>query len=896
MKHIQLLLLALGCSCVMAQNTSFTVNYSGISPEDPSPHKVNKQGAVGIHNPERGFSVRAGLMDIYANEFRGEDGEKAPFYEDINGDWEKGLSPLTDYLYQFEDDGISLVELEQYVHFTENDLTAKTPLNNEHLEKAKEVFDDLKDLGVKAHFIMNSSFNFYANDPILSQINHKTSRFKGLMHFMNEMSDFYEEINPMVAVAHLGWMYSPWDYNSYRLSNKWKNQNYDVWKVFPVGNVPAVPFEGYQEIPNYHGDKRESVQRSDWGAYHGSHSPRNYWSDLNILRMFILDNVLDDFPYQKVVLNSTLPWSNYVGSSIDAQRVNEKEVNQTLLGPFSESSHNCRIHNIKNEDKYLRAGYYDRAFAGDSYSHAWSIPDGEVNEIHWFKNYKKDIVNLGKDYGDNKYNVDAHNLRKYRHNFWMHGEMPVYETEDSNVNDWTSGSWTTSSFTQHHSYFQNWYPNLNTGDHNPMFDYEIGEGISSGRLQDGLMSAVKMRYFNFTSFGIMHNNLLDGRSPFEMADGYSDGLTEVGIPQKENTGINKWHSTFISKEDAKKWHLPLSDRYFENLDGEAVNRSSYDYIRDHLGYRLELQKSTFTKTSKVVTVKTDIINRGFSAPQNPRNIYYVLLNAENEVIKYIQLNEDWRDWQPDDFAVAHDNKNNLNYNSDYESLDDIVIGGIPLGGFNSNWHRKPLDISYDPFTYTLEGQLLINGLDDGLYKIGLAFPDVNEELANSPDKYAVKFANQVPYLACSGISVLGSITIGEDQDILDADADGIIDLEDALPFNPKNQMVLNGGGPVDNCKIWESIPTFSSTSNHVTHESEISIFPNPTNGMINIELPEEYNSVDIRVKNILGYEVYSRKHCETREVRIDLTHVDLGSYIIYFETPDGLKVARFIKE
>ncbi len=895
MKIIRLIALALIGLSGYAQNKSFTVSYNGISPEDNSPHVLDKSGAVGIKNPERGFSVRAGLMDIYAKGYQNEEGEESEFYQDINGDMAKGLSSLTEYLYDFEDDGISIVELEQYLHFSESDLLQKTPVNSSHLNKAEDMMMELKEVGVKAHFVMNSSFKFFANDSRYNSIRHTSARFKGLMHYMDEMSGFYENISPMVAVAHMGWLYSPWDYNSYRHSAKWKTQNYGIWSVFPVGNVNSAPYEDYQEPLNFHGEKRESVQRTDWGSYHGSHAPRNYWSDLNLLRMFVLDNILDDFPHQKVVLNSTLPWANYVGSSNNATNVEENRLNNVFLGPFSADGHSCSIHNLKADDKYLRAGYYDRAFAGDSYSHAWSIPDGEVNEIHWFKNYKKDIVQLGMDYGDNKYNVDAHNLRKYRHNFWMHGEMPVHETEDASINDWTSSTWTTSSFTQHHSYFQNWYPNLDTGSPNPMFDYEIGEGISSGRLQDGLMSAVKLRYFNFTSFGIMHNNLLDGRSPFEMKDGYDDGLTGVGIPSMENTGISKWKTSMLSQEEVENFHLPVSDRYFSDVDGNQVERSSYEYIRDHLGYRLELQKAEFTQTSRKVTIKTDIINRGFAAPQNPRNIYYVILNEENEVLSHVELPYDWRDWQPDDFAVAHDNKNNLKYNQDYASLDDIIIGGIPLGAFNSQWHREPLDITYDPYVYTIKGVISTAGLEDGQYKIGIVMPDMNEMLTDKPDAYAVRFANQVPYLECSGISVLGSIQIGGD-DLNDSDGDGILNSVDSKPFNPINYAELNGAGPVEDCARWANVPSQTSQNNMVMDESNISIFPNPTNGVLNIEFDEEYENVDVRVKNILGHEVFHKKYCEAKIIKINLSDVQLGSYIAYFETPDGLKVARFLKD
>ncbi len=897
MKFIQFILISLIGISGFAQNSSFTVKYNGISPDDNSPHKMDRLGSIGIHNPERGFSVRAGLMDIYTMGYQNTDGEDAEFYEDVNGDMNKGLSSLTDYLYQFEDDGISVVELEQYVHFTESDLLQQNPINKDHISRAEDLFLDLKEVGVKAHFIMNSSFKYFARDNNLNQIRHTTPRFKGLMNYMAEMSEFYEEISPLVAVAHLGWVYSPWDYNSYRHSSKWKTQNYDIWSVYPVGTVNNAPYAQYEEPLNFHAEKRESVQRTDWGSYHGSHGPKNYWSDLNILRMKILDNILDDFPYQKVVLNSTLPWANYIGSSIDATKVQEKIVNEIFLGPFSESGHKCRIHNLKHEDKYLRAGYYDRAFAGESYSHAWSLPGGQVNDIHWFKTYKSDIIQLGMDYGDNKYNVDAHNLRKYRHNFWMHGEMPVYETEDVNINEWTAaGSWNTSSFTQHHSYFQNWYPDLTTGDPNPMFDYEIGEGISSGRLQDGILSAVKMRYFNFTSFGIMHNNLLDGRSPFEMTDGYDNGLIGDGIPNMKNTGISKWKDKKISLEDAKNWHLPISDRYFLNDDGQPTDRTCYEFIRDHLGYRLELQKAVFTQVGGKVTVETDIINRGFAAPQNPRNIYYVLLSEQNEVLSHIELPYDWRDWQPDDFAVAHDNTNNLNYYSDYASLDEVIIGGIPLGEFNSNWHKTPLDISYDPYVYTLKGALPLDGLAKGIYKIGIVLPDLNTALTDQPETYAVRFANQVPYLECSGISVLGSIVVGEQEEARDSDGDGIVDLNDSEPFNPINYAVLNGAGPIGNCARWENVPSQSTGYNQVSNETNIYVYPNPTSGLLSIEFPEEYNTVKVKINNILGYEVYSRKYCETSLIRIDLSEVELGSYIAYFETPDGLKVARFVKE
>lgn len=34
--------------------------------------------------------------------------------------------------------------------------------------------------------------------------------------------------------------------------------------------------------------------------------------------------------------------------------------------------------------------------------------------------------------------------------------------------------------------------------------------------------------------------------------------------------------------------MPVSDCYFNRKDGSSVERNAFDYIRDHLGYRLEL--------------------------------------------------------------------------------------------------------------------------------------------------------------------------------------------------------------------------------------------------------------------------------------------------------------------
>ncbi len=900
MKHLIFGILVFVGIGVSAQSNKFTIMYDGISPSKNSPHVKDKSGNIGIHNPERGFTVRAGLMDIYAEQFPWDSGE-AGFYEDVSGDAEKGIGvqSVSDYLENFTDDGISLVELEHYVHFSEDNLEDQNPLNADHLAMAKNVVFDLRDQGVKTHLIMNSSFNFFDKGTIYNEVGPNSSRTAGLKHYMEEMSSFYEEISPMVAVAHLGWMYSPWDYNSYRLSNKWKNQNYDIWNVYPVGNVPEVPFVGYQGIPNYHNEYRESVQRTDWGAYHGSGGgPWDLKSDLNKVRKLIIDNVLDYFPYQKVITNSTFPWTNYIGTTMGNKNLNNKAVDRTYMSRYAPGNHEFSLNKVKDGNSYTRIGYYDEAFAGDSYSHGWSIPDGEVHQIHWNKGYKSSNINLGKDWKDNKNYLDAYILRKYRHNFWMHGELPVYETEDPIVNDWTNPwSWSISSFTQHHSYFQNWYPNLTTGERNASFDYEIAEGISSGKLQGGLMSALKLRYFNFSSFSIAHNNLLDGRSPYEMYDGYNEsGLTGIGVPKKENTAVSKWKNTSINQSDLEKFHMPISDSYFQDENGNSVERTAYEYIRDHLGYRLELQESTFEKSENTLNVATKLINRGFASPQNPRRVYYVLLNAENEVVDQVLLNDDWRAWQPDDFAVAHDNETNLDYNTAQASLDDVKVGGIPLGDFNSNWHHEPLDIQYDPNVHQINASFSLEGLDQGMYKVGISMPDINKELFDQPEDYAVRFANSAPYMDCSGITLLGAIQIGNGA--IDSDADGIEDALDQHPFNPI-EYVENNSGPVAECQEWLNIQVVDIDDVETIENVgvlQLKVYPNPSKGVFNLDFTDMVAEVNIEIFNILGQRVFNKDFFGVEDLNLDLKFLETGTYMMNITGPDNNEVIKLIKE
>ena len=48
-----------------------------------------------------------------------------------------------------------------------------------------------------------------------------------------------------------------------------------------------------------------------------------------------------------------------------------------------------------------------------------------------------------------------------------------------------------------------------------------------------------------------------------------------------------WKETPLEESFLSENHMPVSDKYFKNQDGSPATRNVFDYIRDHLGYRLE---------------------------------------------------------------------------------------------------------------------------------------------------------------------------------------------------------------------------------------------------------------------------------------------------------------------
>ena len=111
-----------------------------------------------------------------------------------------------------------------------------------------------------------------------------------------------------------------------------------------------------------------------------------------------------------------------------------------------------------------------------------------------------------------------------------------------------------------------------------------------------------LRDWHFDTLGFVHGN-----AAFEGADTcYS---------------IDVWKRVPVDPMFLEREKLPMSDGYFTDAHGKFVWRSYYEYIRDHLGYRLELQSAEAEISEGRLRGRIALVNRGFSSPVNPRTAY-----------------------------------------------------------------------------------------------------------------------------------------------------------------------------------------------------------------------------------------------------------------------------------
>ena len=193
-----------------------------------------------------------------------------------------------------------------------------------------------------------------------------------------------------------------------------------------------------------------------------------------------------------------------------------------------------------------------------------------------------------------------------------------------------------------------------------------------------------------------------------MAHSYKEKDTSANVNPSKWPMV-QWKSEIISKEELDARNIAYAPSYFKNADGNDVERTIFEFIRDYLGYKFEIQRVRLNGNAacgKTVNVAADFVNYGYSAPFNLTSGFAVL-DEEGNVVSQTE---------------AGDPRTFHKYAADNSSLDLL--------------------------THTMQADITLPDTS-GKYYIALY-------MKNSMDSF-VRFGNQVNYL--NGYNVLATVEI-----------------------------------------------------------------------------------------------------------------------------------------
>lgn len=214
---------------------------------------------------------------------------------------------------------------------------------------------------------------------------------------------------------------------------------------------------------------------------------------------------------------------------------------------------------------------------------------------------------------------------------------------------------------------------------------------SAGWIIEGLPAARRLFLQHYTSLSVIHN----------YKEQHPNNRFDENNPPQYSMIV--WKNTLVPEDSIRKYRMPVSDSYFRSESGEPVMRSMFDYIRDHLGYRIELQKLDFPKTwhrGHSEQLALTLINRGFATVAGHHHVYWTLIDEAGNVTAF-PVQADPRMWQP----------------------------------------YQPGDTEYTPLEHRIDASVqLPESLPEGKYKLGLWIADASDDLKQDA-RYAIRCAN-----------------------------------------------------------------------------------------------------------------------------------------------------------
>lgn len=118
----------------------------------------------------------------------------------------------------------------------------------------------------------------------------------------------------------------------------------------------------------------------------------------------------------------------------------------------------------------------------------------------------------------------------------------------------------------------------------------------------------------------------------------------------DDTNIGKWKKEPITESWLKGRGIQYDPAWFRDKAGKTIRRNMFEFVRDHLGYKLVAQRvkvSGSGKPSSALNVEMPLINYGFAAAFNLES-GFVLLDSGNQVVSTVKsgVPETWYNRNP----------------------------------------------------------------------------------------------------------------------------------------------------------------------------------------------------------------------------------------------------------
>lgn len=171
---------------------------------------------------------------------------------------------------------------------------------------------------------------------------------------------------------------------------------------------------------------------------------------------------------------------------------------------------------------------------------------------------------------------------------------------------------------------------------------------------------------HFTSLSIKHNYFENGLdNPYAMA---------------------KWRILPLTAAELEKDGMIFDPDYF------AEERDVFEYIRDHLGYRLKAENLAISTAPGAVTAEVDVVNYGFSTPHMLTDAGLALVDMEGNVAAEASIGS-IQGWQP--HAIEGDTANPLHHSA--RATLTAAPGKYYLGFYARNSAGTPVRLANDIF-------------------------------------------------------------------------------------------------------------------------------------------------------------------------------------------------------